>query len=228
MKQVFDDEDTEAMILVDASNAFNCLNRQTTLLNCGSVCPALSHILINTYRNNSQLFVDGQCILSKEGTTQGDPLAMAMYAIGTQPLIHRLDGIAKQVRYADDSAAGSKLVRLRWWDLLVEIGPQYGYFLNGSKTHVLAKPHHVEAAKEIFKGTGIVISTEGERYLGGAIGTSSFIRCYVKRKVECWVNEMEKLSKIAETQPHVAYAAYTHGLSHKWNYLFRVTDWEEN
>ena len=41
--------------------------------------------------------------------------------------------------------------------------------------HVLAKPHHVEAAKEIFKGTGIVISTEGERYLGGAIGTSSFI-----------------------------------------------------
>ena len=55
-----------------------------TLLNCGSVCPALSHILINTYRNNSQLFVDGQCILSKEGTTQGDPLAMAMYAIRTQ------------------------------------------------------------------------------------------------------------------------------------------------
>ena len=51
---------------------------------------------------------------------------------------------------------------------------------------------------------------------------------YVKRKVECWVNEMEKLSKIAETQPHVAYAAYTHGLSHKWNYLLRVTDWEEN
>ena len=183
MKQVFDDEDTEAMILVDASNAFNCLNRHPTLLNCGSVCPALSHILINTYRNNSQLFVDGQCILSKEGTTQGDPLAMAMYAIGTQPLIHRLDGIAKQVWYADDSAAGSKLVRLRrWWDLLVAIGPQYGYFPNGSKTHVLAKPHHVEAAKEMFEGTGIVISTEGERYLGGTIGTSSFIRCYVKEK----------------------------------------------
>ena len=31
---------------------------------------------------------------------------MAMYAIGTQPLICRLDGIAKQVWYADDSAAG--------------------------------------------------------------------------------------------------------------------------
>ena len=79
------------MILVDASNAFNCLNRQVKLLNRGTVCPALSHILINTYCNNSQLFIDGQCILPKEGTTQGDPLAMAMYAIGTQLLIRRLD-----------------------------------------------------------------------------------------------------------------------------------------
>ena len=58
MEHVFAEEDTEAMILVDA---FNCLNRQVTLRNCEMVCPALSHILINTYRNNSQLFVDGQC-----------------------------------------------------------------------------------------------------------------------------------------------------------------------
>ena len=229
MEQVFADDDTEAMILVDASNAFNCLNRQVTLLNCGTICPALSHILVNTYRNNSHLFVDGQYILSKEGTTQGDPLAMAMYAIGTQPLIHKLDGIAKRVWYADDSAAGSSLVRLRrWWDLLVEIGPLYGYFPNSSKTHILAKPHHVDNAKEVFRGTGIVISTEGERYLGGALGTPSFVRQYVERKVNCWVNEVEKLSKIAETQPHAAYAAFTHGLSSKWNYLLRVTDWENN
>ena len=229
MERIFADEHTEAIILVDATNAFNCLNREVTLLNCETVCPALSHILINTYRNNSQLFVDGQCILSKEGTTQGDPLAMAMYAIGTQPLIRRLDGIAKQVWYADDSAAGSSLERLRrWWDLLVRIGPLYGYFPNGSKTYVLTKPHQIEAAKEVFKDTGIVISTEGKRYLGGAVGTSSFIRQYVERNVECWVNEVEKLSTFAQTQPHAAYAAFTHGLSSKWNYLLRVTDWEKN
>ena len=30
MERVFADEDTEAMILVDASNAFNCLNRQAS------------------------------------------------------------------------------------------------------------------------------------------------------------------------------------------------------
>ena len=74
----------------------------------GLLCPAMSHILINTYWCSSRLF-DRQCMLSKEGTTQGDPLAMAMYAIGTKPLIHRLNGIARQVWYADDSAAGSSL-----------------------------------------------------------------------------------------------------------------------
>ena len=34
--------------------------------------------------------------------------------------------------------------------MLVEIGSLYGYFPNGSKTHVLAKPQYAEAAKEIF------------------------------------------------------------------------------
>ena len=72
-----------------------------------------------------------------------------------------------------------------------------GYFPNGSKTHVITKPHHAETAKEILKGTGIFISTEGERYLGRAVGTSSFVRQYIESKVECWVNEMKKLSKIA-------------------------------
>ena len=59
---------------------------------------------------------------------------MAMYAIGTLPLVQQLDGIAKQTWYADDSAAASKLEQLRmWWDLLNEAGPLYGYFPNGSK-----------------------------------------------------------------------------------------------
>ena len=39
---------------------------------------------------------------------------------------------------------------------------------------------------------------------------------------------MVKLSKIAESQPHAAYAAFTHGLCSKWNYLLRVTDWDQH
>ena len=229
MSKIFDNEDTEAVIMVDASNAFNRLNRKATLLNCDTLCPSLTHILINTYRCNSHLFVDGQYLLSREGTTQGDPLAMAMYAIGIHPLIRKLDGIADQVWYADDSAAGSSLENIRkWWDVLVEIGPLYGYYPNGSKTHILVKPTLLDKAKEVFKGTEIVVSSEGERYLGGAVGTSSYCRQFIDKKVECFVTELEKLSEIAKTQPHVAYSAFTHGLLSKWNYILRVTDWEEH
>lgn len=51
---------------------------------------------------------------------------------------------------------------------------------------------------------------------------------YVNTKVESFVEEVEKLSAIAQTQPHAAYSAFTHGLVSKWNYLLRVTDWEEH
>ena len=120
-------------------------------------------------------------MLSKEGTTQGNPLAMAMYAIGTQPLIRRLDGIAKQVWYADDSAAGSSIDRLKaWWDRLEEIGPLYGYFPKSSKTGILVKQEVAETAKEVFQGTGVKISTEGSKYLGGAIGTAPFLIDFVE------------------------------------------------
>ena len=37
---------------------------------------------------------------------------------------------------------------------------------------------------------------------------------------------MKTLSEYARTQPHAAYAAFTHGLSSKWNYLLRVMDVE--
>ena len=65
---IFKDNNTEAVLLVDASNAFNSLNRQTALHNIRSLCPTLSTILINTYRSESDLFVDGDVISSSEGT----------------------------------------------------------------------------------------------------------------------------------------------------------------
>ena len=34
--------------------------------------------------------------------------------------------------------------------------------------------------------------------------------------------KFEQLSLIAKTRPHAAYAAYTHGLSHKWKFLLRT------
>ena len=121
-RKLFVAPDTEATILVDA---FNALNRQAALRNIQHLCPSLSKVLINTYREKAQLFIDGETLLSQEGTTQGDPLAMAMYAIAVTPLIKDLeDKSVKQVWYADDATACGKISNLKtWWDEITKKRP---------------------------------------------------------------------------------------------------------
>ena len=112
MHSIFQDVDIEGCLLVDASNAFNSLNRKAALHNVSILCPPLSSILINIYRAPVRMIVAGSGeISSTEGNTQGDPLAMAMYALAVVPLIHKLRNNSpdvKQVWFADDATgAGS-------------------------------------------------------------------------------------------------------------------------
>lgn len=82
-----------------------------SLLNTQKKCPPLTKVRINTYRQNPQ-FIDGEVLLFQEGTTQGDALAMAMYAIGTLSLIHQLDHQVREVWYADNATAGGRMHHL--------------------------------------------------------------------------------------------------------------------
>ena len=54
------------------------------------------------------------------------------------------------------------------------------------------------------------------------MGSEEFKEDYVKMKLHEMTMELEKLSKIGETEPHAAYAAFTHGWKHKWTYLSRT------
>ena len=107
IRKLYNSDMMEGILCVDASNAFNAVNCQLALRNILHFCPSLGRVLINTYRRNPQLFIDGEIIMSKEGTTQGDPLAMSMFAIATIPLIKDLCSTdITQVLYADDASAG--------------------------------------------------------------------------------------------------------------------------
>ncbi len=48
MAKIFNEPSSEAMILVDADNAFNNLNRKTALLNIKALCPPFYTFLNNT------------------------------------------------------------------------------------------------------------------------------------------------------------------------------------
>ena len=70
MKLIFEQDSTDGVILVDASNAFNSLNRKAALHNIRIICPEFSTVLINTYRLPVRMFIQGgEEILSVEGTT---------------------------------------------------------------------------------------------------------------------------------------------------------------
>ena len=227
MREILNSYDVEGALLVDASNAFNSLNRQAALHNISALCPALSTILQNTYQAPPKLIISGHGeIASSEGTTQGDPPGMAMYAIGILPLILKLKEecqITKQVWFADDTSAAATCCHLRhWWDRLSQEGPKYGYYPNAAKTYLIVKEEYLSSAKQAFADTDIKITTSGKRHLGAAIGSDAFIEEYVSIKVQEWAEELQALSKIALSYPQEALAAFTHGFSSRWTYLSRT------
>ena len=76
--------------------------------------PGDEHVLINFYRSPSRICMNGDgCfeLLSQEGTTQGCPLAMAMYALALVPLSKQLQPLCKQVWYADDATGCDKFLQ---------------------------------------------------------------------------------------------------------------------
>ncbi len=102
---------------------------------------------------------------------------MAMYAVATTPLIQRLsDDDIKQIWFADDASAASRLIHIKkWWDMISKIGPEYGYYPNPNKTSIVVKEEHLEQAKNLFRETELTITSEGKRHLGSAIGPHSFV-----------------------------------------------------
>lgn len=222
----YGEDDCEGVLLVDASNAFNLLNRQVALRNIMALCPTLAPLLVNIYRNPSELFVGGETMLSLEGTTQGDPLAMAMFAIATRPLVERVAcAKADQIWFADDASAGGKLSRLRtWWDLLGTHGPSFGYYLNPCKTWLLTKPDNRREAERLFADTGVQITADGVHHLGAALGSKEYRERFIQTKVAGWSAELTRLSAYAQAQPQLAYCALTQALANKWSYAMRTVE----
>ena len=233
VKKAFEREAFDGLLLVDADNAFNRLNRRVALLNIRHICPSLSVMLINCYRRPAKLFVSGGLVLmSDEGVTQGDPLAMVMYGLALLPLIRELkvlDGEWVQSWYADDGQAVGTVESLRrWWDRLVEIGPRYGYYPRASKTWLVVKEGREAEAEEAFRSTGVKIAKEsGSRDLGAAVGSLAFRRKYMGDKVNGWVDMVRVVADLAKVQPHAAHALYIHAVRHRWKFLQRCMGYME-
>ena len=231
MHDIFADNDTEAVLLIDAENAFNSINRKVMLHNISVLCPIISIYITNCYSSPARLFITGGGeIKSLEGTTQGDPTAMAAYALAVTPLLsylsqenNRNQRQTKQVAFADDFTVAGKINEIRmFWEALAKIGPKYGYYPKASKSYLIVKVEHDQKAHETFNDLDVKITTTGQRHLGAVIGSLQYKNEYVMKLVNSWTDQLHILSKIAEIDPQAAYSAFINGFRSKLTYFIRT------
>ena len=122
---------------------------------------------------------------SNEGTTQSDPVSIAIYGIRVTPLINILinivitspesqDGV---LAGADNFSAARKLYDLRkWWDTLIIICPKFRYYPEPTKAWLVVKQYASQQTKRLrsprltklrspIKGTGTLEGHLAQRNL---------------------------------------------------------------
>ena len=86
--------------------------------------------------------------------------------ICNQCVIHQLRTNSPDVQqawFADDATSAASCSKLKtWWDDLIELGPTFGYYPNGPKTHLIVKPEHEEIARQLYSLTLMWMSPSGE------------------------------------------------------------------
>ena len=153
---------------------------------------------------------------------------MIVYGIGILPLIRILKEIhitCIQPWFADDAgAAGTFESIAMFFDDLLRIGPDFGYFPEPSKSIFIARPLEKLSA-EIFFNTmrkhGFQITT-GHRYLGGFIGDQVSRDEWLSECLSDWESGVLDLTAVASNFPQTAYAGLQKSLQHEWGFLQRV------
>ena len=225
MRRIYEDEETEAILLVDAANAFNALNRNAALHNVQFTCPELATFVTNLYSSEAEVFLPNtnEVIYSREGTTQGGPESMGFYAVSTTMLSNPdVSSHSKKIFYADDGSGGGKLdPLLKWWNDLKMNGPLFGYYPEATKTWLVVKPAYEERARELF--SDVNITTEGRKFLGSFIGSPEAARAFIADKIVEWEKDITALTQIAKYEPQLAYSAYIYGTSRRWQFVCPTT-----
>ena len=92
-------------------------------------------------------------ILSHEGVTQGDPLAIALYGVALLPLAENLRSEHPDVLqpwYANNEAMqGLPLAVAKCFQLLIRVGPQFGYYPKPNKSFAICQCPHGHDSVEV-------------------------------------------------------------------------------
>jgi len=221
----------DAMMLVDARNAFNELNRIGMLWTVRHLWPAGSIFAFNCYRHYGRLIVrrSGQSCIeleSQEGVTQGDPLAMILYGLGVSPIANRLSSevpTGVPVWFADNCAVAGPVSALgAYMGRLVDIGPSWGYFPEPTKSIIISRAEQRAQLQQQLADFKFIYST-GHRYIGTFVGDRRFLRDWLQPQIDDWVAAVKDLANVSGHFPQSAYAGLVKALQNEWTYIQRLT-----
>eukprot|EP00978_Attheya_sp_CCMP212_P024974 scaffold79458_cov43-Attheya_sp.AAC.1 len=168
-------------------------------------------------------------IMSREGVTQGDPMAMVAYGLMLLPLIKLLKKEYPDVSqpwYADDAGAGGSFTAIRkQFESLRKLGPARGYFPESSKSILVVRETNLAApVKAALGALGFQITT-GNQYLGGFIGEAAPQEEWVREQTAAWAVAVTTLVQVCKRYPQLAYhARLQKSLQQEWQFLQQVTD----
>jgi hypothetical protein len=220
-----------ATLLVDAFNGFNELSRKAMLWTVKHRWANGARFAFNCYRHSVVLILrrpGKPCliILSKEGVTQGDPLAMLLYGVALIPLAAALRAAVPTVVqpwYADDAAMSGPAIDIApAMRLLEKLGPLRGYYPEPAKSILICDCDAEDPRLEVLEEFDFQ-RRDGCRYVGGFIGTDEARQEWLAPKIQKWVHGVERLAKVAKRFPQTAYAGLSKSLQMEWQYLQRVT-----
>ena len=197
-------DDNTVLSLIDFTNAFNRINRNSLLQEVYDHFPGMYGWIQYCYGGvRSKLFVGHNIIHASAGVQQGDPLGPLLFALVLHPLLTRLrqDFAVTVGAYLDDlTIAGSADQVSQAIQYIRREGPSHGLSMSMSKSIVWSPSGRDLSNSDLF--AGMTCSRDnGVELLGGAISTSQdFYKSVIDKRVDKCVDTMHKMMQLRDPQ----------------------------
>ena len=164
-------------LLLDFSNAFNKINRESMFVEFWRRIPSLSAWIESCYSSQSLLYLGSDTIYSCCGVQQGDPLGPLEFCLALHPVVEciksEVPDLTLNAWYLDDGTLmGSPEDLVAALRIIEEDGPSVGLHLNRAKS-LLFIPEEVDASLSPLP-SDIPTTRCGFTLLGSPIGPPSY------------------------------------------------------
>jgi hypothetical protein len=237
------------VVAMDATKAFNNVNRKVVLGELKRIFPGAFALLLSFYGDSTPVIWEDAVFESGSGVFQGDPMASPLFCLGLAGL---MTNCAKQfpnvnlLGFLDDLfASGKSKDTFAVMKMIQDQGPEVGFFINpnkGQRARNLA--HHLEGdeLEEHVRslreqggeggpvGTPIVNGVPEYKgtivVLGGIIGPTELVRPLLQQVINESMAGLGRLEGLHDHQAALILLRETQGFP-RINHLLRVTPSEQ-